>query len=107
MPGAGYNIPVSLSAASTDIAALTTSAGTTFNFASPFARGDIYETENNPSGAATATSAAAQRDASAVTSDSGLVQTTGNKTKGQPNMFVMAAIAIGAILTAIVLWKSL
>lgn len=100
--GAGYNIPVSLSLAESTAQTQTLTAGTTFNFASPYARGDVASIENTPVASATATSAAAQRDASAATSGSGVTIPT-KSFLNNPTLIILALAGI-VVLVIVFLW---
>lgn len=71
--GGGYNIPVSLSDATAQAFANQFQAGTTFNFDSPYSGTNYAAQSANPTLPTTATSAAAEGDALASTSGSGVV----------------------------------
>lgn len=101
--GGGYNIPVSLSAASSTSTPLNQAAGTVFNFSSPGASGDVYHQEANPVNPATATSSAALGgDSNAETALGNLGQSTGIEPKylviGGAVLLVVAIIGVAMVL---------
>lgn len=95
--GAGYNIPVSISDATAQNQNLSFTAGTVFNFGSGVARGDVLTMEATTDQRPTATSAAAQRDASA--------QTVIDDNSNQPTSYVVPAIILGVAAIGFVLVK--
>jgi len=104
MAGAGYNIPISFSAAQTFSVPQTQTTPTYFVFRSAGAKvgGDIDAAAESYA-PATATSSAAQRDATAVTGEqsaSGFFQSDTQKT-----ILIVAAIAAVALLGAIWIYK--
>lgn len=103
---AGYEISVPISVSDVTQQTQSLNAGTTFNFASPFARGDIYETETSPVATATSTAAAASGGSSALaeTADSGNVS---QEKKAKQDFTIVAVIAGVVILVAIFIWKKL
>lgn len=60
MPGAGYNIPISVSYARTDTINPILNADTTFNFSSPWGSGGTNDNAARNVSSATATSSAAE-----------------------------------------------
>ena len=103
--GAGYNIPVSLSLAESYATPQNTAAGTVFNFASPFASGDTYSQQANPVNPATATSSAAQRDATAQTTSPTVVG--GADMPGVTNWSKVTFMVLAGLILALVIWKKL
>lgn len=97
MAGAGYNIPVSVSDATAQNQTLSFTAGTVFNFGSGVARGDVTTLENTTEQRPTATSAAAQRDASAATAIA--------EDSSKPTNFVLPAIIVGVAAIGFLLVK--
>ena len=95
----GYNIPVSISNATTSTLPISIGAQTTFNFSSPYATGGYNSTQANPIAPATATSSAALGNAAASSSGSGVgtgllgaLTPTGTSTTSS-NLLLYAAIA--------------
>lgn len=74
---ADYNIPVSLSAASTTTATAAQDTSVTFNFASPNATGGVHTVEANPIAPATAVSSASNGGPASSASQGSGVQTGG------------------------------
>jgi hypothetical protein len=74
---ADYNIPVSLSAASTTTATAAQDTSVTFNFASPNATGGTHTVEANPIAPATAVSSASNGGPASSASQGSGVQTGG------------------------------
>lgn len=104
MAGTGYNIPISLSAAQSFSVPQTLTTPTYFVFRSAGARvgGDI-EAGAESYAPATATSAAAQRDATAVTGEqsaSGFFKSDTQKT-----VVIVASVLAVAIIAAVWLYK--
>lgn len=95
--GGGYNIPVSLSDARSQAFANQFQAGTTFNFSSPYSGTKYAEQGADPILPSTATSAAAEGDALASTSGSG-VMAVPSPAAVKLNWPVIAALAGAAIL---------
>ncbi len=107
MPGAGYNIPISISSASTFSVPQTTNAPTYINFGTGAQQGgDIAQNPSNIN-PATATSAAAEGNADAKSSGSGvegLLPTGGTNSK---TMIVIAAsvVAVALIIGAAIYFR--
>lgn len=103
---AGYNIPVSVSAASSTSTPLNQAAGTVFNFSSPGASGDVYHQEANPINPATATSSAALGGPSnAQTSLGDLGQGGGGLALTPKVMMIGAAVFLVVVAAAVVYLK--
>jgi len=95
----GYNIPVSLSAASSTSTPLNQAAGVVFNFGSPGASGSVYHQEANPVNPVTATSSAALGEGATATSTSELGDIMGS---GAGLKLTPAVLAIGAAILLLV-----
>lgn len=98
--GAGYNIPISVSAAASTSIPQNSAAGTVFNFSSPGGGNTWYDQVANPVSTATATSSAALEDAVAVTDDSGNVSQGLQLSKKQ---LIYGGIVLVAVAIAIVM----
>lgn len=98
--GAGYNIPISVSAAATASIPQNQAAGTVFNFSSPGAGNTWYDQTANPVSTATATSSAALGDAMATTADSGNVSQNFNDWK---KIALYGGIGLAALTVVLVI----
>lgn len=99
----GYNIPISLSFASTTTSSASQNAPTVFNFNSPNATGGESNSTSEPIAPATATSSAAEGNAASGTSGSG-VGATGASSSSLTSYLPYILIG-GAVLAFIVLRK--
>lgn len=97
MAGAGYNIPISVSAAGTAQSGATVNAGTVFNFSSPGSNSsfsaDPQTTNDAP---ATATSAAAEGNAAASSTPNTNVGLGGSAAPSSTNWLLIGGIGIAA-----------
>lgn len=96
--GAGYNIPISVSYARTDTVNPVLSAGTVFNFSSPWGSGGTNDISSRPTSDATATSSAAEGNAASATQSA---QSAGGDTTAKgagSNMLPWLAVGALAIL---------
>lgn len=96
----GYNIPVSLSAASSTSTPLNQAAGVVFNFGSPGASGDINRQEANPISTPTATSAAALGEGATATATSDL-KDIGGGFKLTPQIAIIGGVVLVALLAGV------